>query len=139
MIRIMLCCGGGFSSSAIATRMQKELVTSGRDKDYYFEFFPFGEGYRHIKQKTHDFDIAILCPHLKMYYDQIQKNNEDFDIPVYILPPKIYGRMILDEILLDVEDVIEMYKKNPVNPVVFPGEEKLLLIKRGVAYRNYHK
>ena len=25
MIRILLCCGGGFSSSAIATRMKKEI------------------------------------------------------------------------------------------------------------------
>ena len=25
MIRILLCCGGGFSSSAIATRMEKEI------------------------------------------------------------------------------------------------------------------
>lgn len=139
MIRIMLCCGGGFSSSAIATRMQKEIEKTGREKEYYIEFFPFGEGYKYIKQKANDFDIAILCPHLKMSYEQLKKNNQDFNIPVYLLPPKIYGRMILDEILLDVEDVIAMYKKNPVNPVVFPGEENLLRIKRGVAYRNYHR
>ena len=25
MIRILLCCGGGFSSSAIATSMKKEI------------------------------------------------------------------------------------------------------------------
>ena len=25
MIKILLCCGGGFSSSAIATRMEKEI------------------------------------------------------------------------------------------------------------------
>jgi PTS system cellobiose-specific IIB component len=139
LLKILLCCGGGFSSSAIATRMQKEIVSTGRENKYYIEFFPFGSGYNTIKEKLQEFDVAILCPHLKMEFMQMQKKGYDFDKPVYLLPPKVYGMMKLDEIITDVEDVITMYNKNPINPVVFPGEENLLKIKRAVAYRNYYK
>ena len=34
MIRILLCCGGGFSSSAIATRMEKEIKEKTKRKKY---------------------------------------------------------------------------------------------------------
>ena len=34
MIRILLCCGGGFSSSAIASRMDKEIKEFRRKIQY---------------------------------------------------------------------------------------------------------
>ena len=38
MIRILLCCGGGFSSSAIATRMEKEIKEKTKNQvDYVYE------------------------------------------------------------------------------------------------------
>lgn len=44
MIRILLCCGGGFSSSAIATRMEKEIKEKNLEDKYNIEFLPFGLG-----------------------------------------------------------------------------------------------
>lgn len=38
MIRILLCCGGGFSSSAIATRMKKEIKEKNLEDKYSIEF-----------------------------------------------------------------------------------------------------
>ena len=35
MIRILLCCGGGFSSSAIATRMKKEIKEKNLEVVYF--------------------------------------------------------------------------------------------------------
>ena len=35
MIRILLCCGGGFSSSAIATRMEKEIKEKNLEVVYF--------------------------------------------------------------------------------------------------------
>lgn len=134
MIKILLCCGGGFSSSAIATRMQKEIVEKGYEDQYSIEFLPFGLGLKELDR----FDVVILCPHLKVELDKAIKNM-DIDKPMYLLPPKMYGLMKFDEIIVDVEDVIKMYNDNPTVPVKFPGEDNLLRITRGVAYRHFKK
>ena len=134
MIRILLCCGGGFSSSAIASRMQKEIVQKGYEDKYSIEFLPFGLGLKELDR----FDVAILCPHLKVELDKAIKNM-NIDKPMYLLPPKMYGLMKFDEIIVDVEDVIRMYEENPTVPVKFPGEDNLLRITRGVAYRHFKK
>ena len=110
MIKILLCCGGGFSSSAIATRMEKEIKEKNLEDKYSIEFLPFGLGLK----------------------------NQTIDKPLYLLPPKMYGLMKFDEIIVDIEDVMKMYQENPVVPVKFPGEDNLLRITRGVAYRHAH-
>ncbi|MEG0367840.1 MAG: PTS sugar transporter subunit IIB [Coprobacillus sp.] len=137
MIKILLCCGGGFSSSAIAVRMQKELETSGRQDQYSIDFFPLEiAGSKNGFEKMQEYDVMICCPHLKMVVQRMVESDFPFDKPIYLLPPKIYGNMILDEILADVEDVIEIYKQTHQNPVSFPGEDNLLRITRSVAYRH---
>ena len=133
MIRILLCCGGGFSSSAIATRMEKEIKEKNLEDKYSIEFLPFGLGLKELDR----FDVVILCPHLKVELDRALKN-QIIDKPLYLLPPKMYGLMKFDEIIVDIEDVMKMYQENPVVPVKYPGEDNLLRITRGVAYRHAH-
>lgn len=133
MIRILLCCGGGFSSSAIATRMKKEIKEKNLEDKYSIEFLPFGLGLKELDR----FDVVILCPHLKVELDRALKN-QTIDKPLYLLPPKMYGLMKFDEIIVDIEDVMKMYQENSVVPVKFPGEDNLLRITRGVAYRHAH-
>jgi len=62
--------------------------------------------------------------------------NSSPNIPIYILPPKMYGLMNIKELTLDVIDIIDLYNKNKVNPIHFPGEENTMSITRYVAYRN---
>ncbi len=139
MLRILLCCGGGFSSSAITVRMQNEIKDRGLEDQYSIDFYPLGLAEdMYIKNESFDYDIIICCPHLTLHVDRMMNSGVEYNIPIYILPPKMYGMMILDEIIADCEDVIEMYKKHPVNPVHFPGEERIMKVKRGVAYRHAH-
>ena len=70
MIKILLCCGGGFSSSAIATRMEKEIKEKNLEDKYSIEFLPFGLGLKELDR----FDVVILCPHLKVELDRALKN-----------------------------------------------------------------
>ena len=100
MIRILLCCGGGFSSSAIATRMEKEIKEKNLEDKYSIEFLPFGLGLKELDR----FDVVILCPHLKVELDRALKN-QTIDKPLYLLPPKMYGLMKFDEIIVDNENV----------------------------------
>ncbi len=140
MTNILLCCGGGFSSSAIAVRMQKELSESCLNDKYHIEFSPFS--LLTSKKKTIDidkYDVIICCPHLKIAVQQLLKDFPNFDKPLYLLPPKMYGNMQLKEILIDVDDVISMYNQHHQNPVIFPNEDNLLRITRSVAYRHILK
>lgn len=134
MIKILLCCGGGFSSSAIAVRMQKEIKERNLQDRYSITFLSFGLGLKRLDE----FDVVILCPHLKVELDKAKKKMK-IDKPMYLLPPKMYGLMKFEEIVVDVEDVIDMYQQNPTVPVHFPGEDNLLRITRGVAYRHFKK
>ena len=92
MIRILLCCGGGFSSSAIASRMDKEIKEKNLEEKYSIEFLPFGLGLKELDR----FDVVILCPHLKVELDKALKN-QTINKPLYLLPPKMYGLMKFDE------------------------------------------
>lgn len=131
MIRVLLCCGGGFSSSYVAERMKKEIAEKHLDQELLMEFSPFSIAY----EKLDDFDIIICCPHLNMYVKSfIQQHN--VKIPIYVLPPRMYGNMEIDEIYQDIQDLLVIYQKTQMNPVHFPGEDYVLKIKRKKAYRH---
>ena len=134
MIRILLCCGGGFSSSAVALKLEKEIVEKHYDEQYHIEFYPF----KIAPEIWDDFDIVICCPHLKIEINQYLKKSTP-SIPIYIIPPRMYGMMDLEEILTDVEDIIDIYRNNPHQPVCFPGEENILRVLRTKAYRHIKK
>lgn len=130
-MKVLLCCGGGFSSSAIMVRMQKQIIEKNLDKMISIDYSPFSL----ILEKINDYDIVICCPHLTMYVIQFLKENT-IDIPLYILPPKMYGNMLIEDILMDCEDIIKMFKKTKRNPVFFKGEENIMKVKRSIAYRK---
>lgn len=131
MIKILLCCGGGFSSSALAANIEKAIVEYNMKNNFYIEFSPFGL----VKEKMDDFDIVVCCPHLrfdvKKMIDTLQP-----DKPIYILPPRMYGNLSITELSLDAIDAISLYNETKINPVHFPGEENTIRITRNVAYRN---
>ena len=95
MIKILLCCGGGFSSSAIATRIQKDIEKNNLKEKAYIEYSPFSISL----EKINDFDIMICCPHLNIYVKQLLKK-QNVPIPIYVLPPKIYGNMKMEDIII---------------------------------------
>lgn len=131
MIKILLCCGGGFSSSALTSKVKKEIVESNMQNDYYIEFSPF----MLANKKVSEFDIIVCCPHLIMSVKKVVKDSNP-DIPIYILPPRMYGLISFKELALDVVDAIDLYNKTKINPVYFPGEENTMMVTRYVAYRN---
>lgn len=133
MLKILICCGGGFSSSYVTERMKKEVIEKNLQDQVMVEFYPFAI----IDEIKDNFDIIMCCPHLKIYVEQYLKT-ADIHIPIYLLPSKMYGLMRLEEIICDGQDIINLYQLNPANPVCFPGEENLLRIKRSLAYRHHY-
>lgn len=131
MLKILICCGGGFSSSYVTQKMANEVKERHLDDEIYLEFYPFSI----MLEKKDDFDIVMCCPHLKISVEKMIKDVNP-DIPIYILPPRMYGLMNLDELVTDARDVIEMYQQGQTNPIKFPGEDNVLRVTRKVAYRN---
>lgn len=134
MIKILLCCGGGFSSSAISQRMKKEIISLGMEEQLSIDFLPFSLGTKEISQ----YDIMICCPHLNIYVKQLLAK-QIINTPIYILPPKMYGRMEVKEIYQDAIDVIKIFEETHHNPISFPGEENVLRIQRQCAYKHINK
>lgn len=112
MIKILLCCGGGFSSSALSSKVGKEILENNMQNDYSIEFSPFGLGIK----KMSEFDIVVCCPHLKFDVKNMIKTLNP-DKPIYILPPKIYGQMNVKELIPDIIDAIDLYNKTKINPI----------------------
>lgn len=131
MLKILLCCGGGFSSSYIVERMKKDILNKHLEEQLYIDYSPFTLSMECIDQ----YDIMICCPHLYAYIPTFINENH-LDKPIYVLPPKMYGNMKIEEIYQDALDIIDLYQKNKKNPVCFPNEENVMKIKRQDSYKK---
>ena len=131
MVHILLCCSGGFSSSALAAKVKKDIQQYQLEDQFEIEFSPF----MIAQEKMDRIDIVVCCPHLTYDFKKMVQNASP-DKPIYILPPRMYGLIDIRELSTDVLDVLEMYSQSPINPVHFPGEENVMRVTRSVAYRR---
>jgi PTS system cellobiose-specific IIB component len=73
MLRIAICCGGGFSSSTMAEHLNKQLRERHLEDEVFLEFIPFANLYgddsafvTNVKRdRQSEVDVALLCPHLE--------------------------------------------------------------------------
>lgn len=133
MLDVLLCCLGGFSSSALVGNMKKEMEKRGMSDRINIDFSPFAYSPRVLKE--HEYDIIICCPHLARDAKKFIADN-NIKCPVYVLPPQMYGVLDPEEIEKDCLDVMEIYETDKTNPVHFPGEANIYQVKRRVAYYN---
>lgn len=133
MIKVLICCAGGFSSSAMAEKAKKEIIEKNMGDKISIDFAPFSMAARELG----NYDLLMVCPHqkyqIKRYNDEYVKNQ----VPIYLIPPKIYGIMAIDIVYQDALDIIEIFRNNPQNPCHFPGEDDVLKIKRNVSFKEW--
>ncbi len=132
MIKILICCLGGFSSSAMSVKMSKEIIEKGYENQVSINFQPFSLSHDVMSQ----YDVIMCCPHLKFEIGSFMKKYDDIDTPIYLLPPKMYGSMNVEDVYEDAQDIIEGFKKTQMNPFHFPNEDNVLRIKRMHSYRK---
>ncbi|MBR4444741.1 MAG: hypothetical protein IKS37_02420 [Solobacterium sp.] len=134
MLRIMISCGGGFSSSALTVQLNKDAKEKNLDVEFFYKPFDFGG----IGQKGGDVDgadIVMLCPHLA---HTAKKLAEQFpDIPFYVIPTRLYGLMDAEAFMEDAEDVITGWKETGMNPFFFEGEKSAIRVMRTVSHRRW--
>lgn len=129
MIRIAICCGGVFSSSTLVNHIQKAIEKEGLQEKAFFEFIPFG----HLKDRQEEVDIAMLCTHLEWAAKQ---HATEYQIPLYIIPPKLYGLMPAEDFIEDAEDILKLWQAESVNIMHFKGEPRPLAITRMVSHQR---
>ena len=132
MIRVLICCAGGFSSSAMAEKAKKEIIDKHMEDLISIEFSPFSMAARELG----DYDLMMVCPHQKYKVKEYNENFVKNQVPIYLIPPRIYGSMDMDEVYQDAKDILEIFAANPQNPCHFPGEDDVMRIKRSVAYAH---
>lgn len=130
-MKIVIACGGGFSSSHLVNHLNKEAKSLGIDA--VFDFL------HQVKKELKNYDVIMCCPHLKYTIPSMIKKYDLHNVPVYVIPPKMYGIMDAEALLKDAIDIVQRFKDNPVNPFYFPGEENILRVQRTCAYSDTKK
>ena len=143
MLRIAICCGGGFSSSTMAAHLNNQLKEKGLDDEVYLEFIPFGalrEGptgaFNARTNRQEEVDVALLCPHLEFSAKRAADQGQ-LHIPVFVLPMRLYGLVDIENLIEEAEDVLELWKGGAPNPVVFPDEPRSMTSMRTVSHRRW--
>ena len=93
MLRIAVCCGGGFSSSTMAAHLNKQIRERHLEDKVFLEFIPFANMYGEdsafitgVKRNRQDeVDVALLCPHLEFDAKRAVEQGK-LHIPIFILP-----------------------------------------------------
>ena len=144
MLRIAICCGGGFSSSTMAAHLNKQLEESEYKDKVFLEFIPFsglwGESAAfssgQIKERQDEVDVALCCPHLEFPAKDATKQGK-LRIPVFILPMRLYGQINIEQVVEEAEDVLELWNNGVPNPIVFPDEPRSMTATRNVSHRRW--
>jgi PTS system cellobiose-specific IIB component len=133
MLRIMIKCLGGFSSSGLVNQLNNEVKEKGMEDKVKFIFPRFGQ--HKLDLSSEPVDIVMLCPHMAIYAKSLAEANPD--TPFYIMPTRLYGMMQAEELYEDAEDVIKGFKETGMNPFHFEGEEVAIRVKRAVSHRKF--
>ncbi len=135
MIKILICCLGGFSSSAMVKKVKSEIIENNLQKEMSVDFSPF----MNANKLYHEYDVIMVCPHTRYEVNGFVKKHYDLNIPIYVLPPKMYGQMNAKELYIDAVDIIDGYNDSKTNPWHFKGEEEIMTVQRACSYRHFKK
>lgn len=144
MLRIAICCGGGFSSSTMAAHLNKQLRERHLEDKVFLEFIPFANLYgsdaafmQGIKRDRQDeVDVALLCPHLEYPAAEAVKKGL-IRIPIFVLPMRMYGLVDIENFIEEAEDVLELWNNGAKNVITFPGEPRSMTAPRTVSHRRW--
>lgn len=133
MLRMVVCCGGGMSSSVLSQQFNNTIKEQHWEGKISVEYLPLIFLYKHQEK----FDIAMVCPHSRYHAIDLVKSGK-VSIPLYMIPARLYGSMKLVPLVEDAVDALKIYHDTGENPVHFP-EESLLETKRDTSHRRWIK
>ena len=144
MLRIAICCGGGFSSSTMASHLNKQLRAKGLEGKVFLEFIPFANLYgddsafitKTNRERQDEVDVALLCPHLEFDAKRAVDAGK-LHIPIFLLPMRLYGLVDGENLIEEAEDVLALWNEGTPNIVTFPDEPRSIMARRTVSHRRW--
>ena len=143
MLRIAICCKGGFSSSTMAASLERQVLEKHLEDRASFQFFPFSALYGAFNnfgagaathERQDEVDVALLCPHLEY---SLKRDVDKLRIPCFVLPTRLYGALPVEHLIEEAEDVLELWNKGATNPITFPDEPRSMSALRAVSHRRW--
>ncbi len=104
-VRILLCCGGGFSSGMLAQKTRKEAIKKGINAvvDARSESL--------VSEYLDAIDVLLLGPHYTQQLDHFTNLASNYNVPVAVIPNDIYGMMDAERLLQFAFQTIEISKE----------------------------
>ena len=93
MIKILLCCSAGMSTSMVVQRMEKAAVKLAIDAKIQ------AVGMEEFSEKIGDFDCCLLGPQIKYKLNDFQRYAEEYNKPVAVINTMDYGMLNGEKIL----------------------------------------
>ncbi|MFZ5354385.1 MAG: PTS sugar transporter subunit IIB [Bacillota bacterium] len=100
MIKIMLVCSAGMSTSLLVNKMLDAAKKQGMET----EIFAVPEV--EIKQYIDKADVVLLAPQVRFLYNKMLKELEPTGIPLAIIDSVSYGLMNGDAVIKQVADLV---------------------------------
>lgn len=86
MKKVLIICAAGMSSSMMAKKATDLFKEKGQEIEV--DAVPATEGEKMIQNS--DFDLFLISPQTKMYFEQFEKNGAEVGKPVVSIPFQAY-------------------------------------------------
>ena len=83
-MKILLICGGGITTSIMVCMMENE--SNGQESIE-------AKSYGAFMKDEKDYDVVLVAPQIKFYFESISKICQENDISVGCIPTEVYGKM----------------------------------------------
>lgn len=87
MIRVLLFCNAGMSTSMLVTKMQK--AAKEKNIDAYIEAFPEAQ----MKNQVANADVVLIGPQIKFLFPKAKAICDEKGVPVEVINSADYGMM----------------------------------------------
>ncbi len=93
MLRVMLVCSAGMSTSLLVTKMKDAAAKEGID----IEIFAVPEV--EVKQSIDQADVVLLAPQVRFLFNKMKQELEPKGIPIAVIDGLNYGMMRGDAVV----------------------------------------
>lgn len=104
MVKILLCCSAGMSTSMVVQRMEKAAVQLGVEARIQ------AVGMEEFNDSISDYDCCLLGPQIKYKLNDFQARAAEYHKPVTVINTMDYGMLNGEKILKSALSLIESHK-----------------------------
>lgn len=100
-MRILLCCGGGFSSGVLAQRCRKAAKKIGIDATID------AKSESQVNDYLSKIDVLLLAPHYEVELKKFEKLAMPHGVKVGVIPRDIYGMIDGDRLIALAQNLLQ--------------------------------